>query len=100
MGIVNTGTAGTRTIDARNPRTGELDYSFEVTSTTEIENTVNELRSNQPKWASLTVDERAEILKEWANIVSKSSDLLEALVTDTGRYFIATAEIENLAKSI
>ena len=100
MGILNTGTTGTRTIDARNPRTGELDYSFEVTPTTEIENTVNELRSNQPKWASLTVDERANILKEWANIVSKSSDLLEALVTDTGRYFIATAEIENLAKSI
>ena len=100
MGIVNIGTAENRTIDARNPRTGELDYSFEVTPTSEIENTANELRANQPKWAALTVDERADILREWARIVSKSSDLLEALVTDTGRYFIATAEIENLAKSI
>jgi len=97
---VNIGTAENRTIDARNPRTGELDYSFEVTPTSEIENTANELRANQPKWAALTVDERADILREWARIVSKSSDLLEALVTDTGRYFIATAEIENLAKSI
>jgi len=100
VGIVNIGTAENRTIDARNPRTGELDYSFEVTPTSEIENTANELRANQPKWAALTVDERADILREWARIVSKSSDLLEALVTDTGRYFIATAEIENLAKSI
>jgi len=100
VGIVNSGTAENRTIDARNPRTGELDYSFEVTPTSEIENTANELRANQPKWAALTVDERADILREWARIVSKSSDLLEALVTDTGRYFIATAEIENLAKSI
>ena len=100
MGIVNIGTAENRTIDARNPRTGELDYSFEVTPTSEIENTANELRANQPKWAALTVDERADILRDWARIVSKSSDLLEALVTDTGRYFIATAEIENLAKSI
>ena len=100
MGIVNIGTAENRTIDARNPRTGELDYSFEVTPTSEIENTANELRANQPKWAALTVDERADILREWARIVSKSSALLEALVTDTGRYFIATAEIENLAKSI
>ena len=100
MGIVNIATAENRTIDARNPRTGELDYSFEVTPTSEIENTANELRANQPKWAALTVDERADILREWARIVSKSSDLLEALVTDTGRYFIATAEIENLAKSI
>ncbi len=97
---MNIGTAENRTIDARNPRTGELDYSFEVTPTSEIENTANELRTNQPKWAALTVDERADILREWARIVSKSSDLLEALVTDTGRYFIATAEIENLAKSI
>ena len=97
---MNIGTAENRTIDARNPRTGELDYSFEVTPTSEIENTANELRANQPKWAALTVDERADILREWARIVSKSSDLLEALVTDTGRYFIATAEIENLAKSI
>ena len=100
MGIVNTGTTENRTIDARNPRTGKLDYSFEVTPTIDIENTVQEVRSNQPKWASLTVDERADILREWANVVSKSSDLLDALVTDTGRYFIATAEIENLAKSI
>ena len=75
MGIVNTGTAETRTIDARNPRTGKLDYSFEVTPTMDIENTVQEVRSNQPKWASLTVDERADILREWANVVSKSSDL-------------------------
>ena len=56
MGIVNIGTAENRTIDARNPRTGELDYSFEVTPTSEIENTANELRANQPKWAALTVD--------------------------------------------
>ena len=36
-----------RTIQARNPRTGEMDYSFEVTKNNEIEEIVSDLRSSQ-----------------------------------------------------
>ena len=50
------------TIQVRNPRTGENDYSFEATSANEISNIVDELRQNQPNWAAKTVDERADVL--------------------------------------
>ena len=89
-----------RIIEARNPRTGEMDFSFTATSRTEIETISNEIRSNQSKWASLTIDQRAEALKEWADIASNDRDLVEALIVDTGRYFIATAEIGRLSDSI
>ena len=40
-----------RIIEARNPRTGEMDYSFTATSKDEIETIANEIRSNQSAWA-------------------------------------------------
>ena len=89
-----------RTIKARNPRTGEMDYSFEVTENIEIEEIVSDLRSGQKAWSDKTIDQRAEILNDWAKAVSSNEALLEALVQDTGRYFIATAEIARLTTMI
>jgi acyl-CoA reductase-like NAD-dependent aldehyde dehydrogenase len=55
-----------RTIQARNPRTGEMDYSFEVTKNSEIEEIVSDLRSSQKAWSEKTIDQRAETLNDWA----------------------------------
>ena len=52
-----------RTIKARNPRTGEMDYSFEVTENIEIEEIVSDLRSGQKAWSDKTIDQRAETIK-------------------------------------
>ena len=97
---MNNSNGDKRIIEARNPRTGEMDYSFTATSKDEIETIANEIRSNQSAWAALHIDQRAEALKEWANIVANSQDLLDALVIDTGRYFIATSEVGRLSDSI
>ena len=88
------------TIQVRNPRTGENDYSFESTSSDEISNIVAELKQNQPSWASKSVDERADVLDQWAKMVAESDELLEALIADTGRYFICTGEVAQLTKMI
>jgi acyl-CoA reductase-like NAD-dependent aldehyde dehydrogenase len=88
------------TIQVRNPRTGENDYSFEATSSDEISNIVAELKQNQPSWASKSVDERADVLDQWAKMVAESDELLEALITDTGRYFICTGEVAQLTKMV
>ena len=88
------------TIQVRNPRTGENDYSFEVTSTDEISSIVDELRGNQADWAAKTVDERADVLDQWAKMVAESDELLDALVADTGRYFICTGEVAQLTKMV
>ena len=88
------------TIQVRNPRTGENDYSFEATSSDEISNIVAELKQNQPSWASKSVDERADVLDQCAKMVAESDDLLEALIADTGRYFICTGEVAQLTKMV
>ena len=88
------------TIQVRNPRTGENDYSFEATSSDEISNTVAELKQNQPSWASKSVDDRADVLDQWAKMVAESDELLEALIADTGRYFICTGEVAQLTKMV
>ena len=88
------------TIQVRNPRTGENDYSFEATSTDEISSIVDELRGNQADWAAKTVDERADVLDQWAKMVAESDELLDALVADTGRYFICTGEVAQLTKMV
>ena len=88
------------TIQVRNPRTGENDYSFEPNSTDEISSITSELRKKQPKWSALSVDERADILEEWAKKVAESKELLDALIEDTGRYFICTGEVAQMSKMI
>ena len=88
------------TIQVRNPRTGENDYSFEATSSDEISNIVAELKQNQSSWASKSVDERADVLDQWAKMVAESDELLEALIADTGRYFICTGEVAQLTKMV
>ena len=60
------------TIQVRNPRTGENDYSFEATSADEISSIVNELRENQTDWAAKTIEERADILDQWDKMVAES----------------------------
>ena len=97
---MNTKSHNTRVIEARNPRTGKIDYSFNAANDKEIKVIVADLRKNQRHWSSMTVQERARVLSEWAKVVSSSKELLEALVTDTGRYFIATAEIGRLTTMI
>ena len=97
---MNTKSHNTRVIESRNPRTGKIDYSFNAANDKEIKVIVADLRKNQRHWSSMTVQERARVLSEWAKVVSSSKELLEALVTDTGRYFIATAEIGRLTTMI
>ena len=97
---MNSASHTNRTLEARNPRTGEMDYSFEATSEKELASIVADLRAGQPAWAAMSVEERAGILSDWADLVSSSDELLKALVTDTGRYFIASAELGRLSTMI
>ena len=88
------------TIQVRNPRTGENDYSFEATKADEISSIVSELRQNQASWAAKSIDERADVLDQWAKMVAESGELLDALIADTGRYFICTGEVAQMTKMV
>ena len=77
-----------------------MDYSFEATSETQIASIVADLRDGQPGWADMSVQQRAGVLSDWADAVASNEELLQALITDTGRYFIATMELARLSTMI
>ena len=97
---MNTVNHKNRILQARNPRTGEMDYSFEASGEEEIISVVADLRKSQPAWAAMSVQERAKILANWADAVASSDELLQALVTDTGRHFIASAALGRLSTMV
>ena len=92
---MNTANHKNRTLQARNPRTGEIDYSFEATGEEEIISVVADLRKGQPAWAAMSLQERAKILSNWADAVASSDELLQALVTDTGRYLLPVLNLDD-----
>jgi acyl-CoA reductase-like NAD-dependent aldehyde dehydrogenase len=82
----------------RNPRTGRNDYTIDRPAGPVLAELARGLRENQRDWAVLPVAHRAEILNRWASaLVASPGDVLEALVTDTGRYSLALGEIAPLS---
>jgi succinate-semialdehyde dehydrogenase/glutarate-semialdehyde dehydrogenase len=87
----------TNLIAVRNPYTGEQDYSFTEPSVPDIMATCERLRSNQPAWARLSLNERIAVLNNFsASIARHREALVAALVADTGRTQVAAMEIDTL----
>lgn len=82
-----------RELHVRNPRTGENDYTIMAASAEEVASISQKAREGQQAWAALGVKGRGDMLKAWAGGLSKNTELLEALVVDTGRRKIAEVEI-------
>lgn len=84
-----------RRIFARNPRTGEIDFSFAAPSTEELGAAAARLRASQPAWRAMSVEARADALGRWRDEVARRrGDLFQALATDTGRRSLANQEID------
>jgi acyl-CoA reductase-like NAD-dependent aldehyde dehydrogenase len=90
-----------RLLDVRNPRTGENDYRIAAAGAETVAAAAQRLRAAQPAWAARPLDERLSVLDDWVAAVSRHRDgLLEALVADTGRHFVSSAEIAGLAGTV
>ncbi len=88
-------------MSARNPRTGELDYEFVVSSRADIAAEAARLRAAQPAWEALGPEDRAQVLLRFADAVEAAApQLAEALAIDTGRHAIAAIEVDGLARSL
>lgn len=88
-------------IDVRNPRSGEIDYRFNAPSADELSATLTRLRQAQHRWAARPLAERIEILRRWrAEWVARQADITRALSVDTGRYLIATSEVQSVTGMI
>jgi acyl-CoA reductase-like NAD-dependent aldehyde dehydrogenase len=82
----------------RNPRTGQVDYSFEVAAIDTVAREATRLRAGQPAWESSGLAARVAVLRRFvAALADRRQTLLEALSADTGRWRIANVEIDSVA---
>lgn len=81
-------------IDASNPRTGLIDYSFEPNDAAEVAHIAILLRAGQPEWLALGARARADVLRQWAGALkANAAAIVERLSVDTGRVAIANVEL-------
>ncbi len=80
-------------LQARNPYTGEWDYTFEAASPADVKATCDRVRANQPAWEAAGLEARIAVLDAFASVCEKNFDAIyDALKTDTGRAMIAQYE--------
>ncbi len=80
-------------MNVRNPYTGEFDHELLSTSPKQLAEICARLREAQPQWEQRGVEGRAQILRQFGEIVAENRDrLIETLVQDTGRYTISVNE--------
>src|SRR6056297_3366833 len=90
-----------RLLDVRNPRTGEYDYRIAAADAGAVATAAARLRAGQPRWAARPLEDRIGVLGQWVDALSRHrQELLDALVGDTGRYFVSMAEIGGVAGTV
>ena len=91
----------TRTLTARNPRTGAHDFTFAATSPEEMARTADRMRAAQKDWAGLPLSGRAARLERFANALhAHRPEISAALEIDTGRRRIAGIEVDGVIGSV
>ena len=82
-------------MQAINPRTGEADYDFAVTSREEIASEAARLRAAQPAWEALGPEGRAGVMMRFADAIEAAAPAIAgALAVDTGRQAVSWIEIQ------
>ncbi len=85
----------------RNPRTGQVDYHFDLLDADQLRQAIARLRQRQPQWQSLPVSERIAALQTWKTALERHLPaLIEALTQDTGRRHESVLEAQLIGQSI
>lgn len=91
----------TNTLQVRNPRTGEFDYTINAEDKASIETKASEMRANQKRWARLSLAQRCEKISEFSQLLlANKNAIAAALELDTGRRKIAALEVDAVVGSI
>lgn len=86
---------------ARNPRTGEVDFHFEMASSNDVAQCVDQARGAQSAWASRTLAERCDVLSALADaITARRVAIIAALAKDTGRLYLSEREVDGAASNM
>jgi len=82
------------TLQARNPRTGQLDCEFEAADPAQVQAEVQSARTAQAAWFGAGLEQRIQALHAWAKVLEQEgSDIVAALAQDTGRQRISQEEL-------
>jgi aldehyde dehydrogenase (NAD+) len=85
----------------RNPRTGEFDYSFPISSPSAIQAAATALRRYSSAWAAMPASDRCAALARWADALkAERQPLIDALVADTGRWRESELEVDSAIGNI
>ena len=86
---------------ARNPRIGEEDYEFDVSTSAQVAAEAARLRAMQGAWEARGAEGRASVLLRFADTLEAAAgDIVAALSVDTGRRTIAGIEVQGFIANI
>lgn len=90
-----------RTLHARNPRTGAIDYVFEAPGEGGVRARARALRAAQSGWAARPLSARIAVLHAFASALERHAGAITAaLEVDTGRRRVAAMEIASVRGAI
>lgn len=88
-------------LNARDPRTGALDFQFEAISSEAIQRTAKHMRTAATAWQALSMDGRIEKLKGLSDAFGQHRNAIaERLSVDTGRRKIPGREVDGVIGAI
>jgi succinate-semialdehyde dehydrogenase/glutarate-semialdehyde dehydrogenase len=88
----------TRTLTARNPRTGAHDFAFEAADPADVQALAAGLRAAQKDWAARPLAERCAVMEQFRlALLRHAAPIAAALEIDTGRRKIAGMEVGGVA---
>jgi acyl-CoA reductase-like NAD-dependent aldehyde dehydrogenase len=88
-------------LQARNPRTGQVDYEFVPPSADELARIAAALREAQAGWREAGVEHRVAVLQRFkAALLARRDEIAAALSIDTGRRMIAAGEVGSTVGAI
>ncbi|MBO9602832.1 MAG: aldehyde dehydrogenase family protein [Novosphingobium sp.] len=81
-------------IEVRDPRTGEVEFTFEPDSPQAVEQVCRSARKAQQAWREDGLAYRSDVMKKWVEALhARSGAIIDALAKDTGRRKISAEEV-------
>jgi len=88
-------------VPVRNPRTGQVDYTFTPPTEAALAARCRDLRAAQPAWWAAGLAARCAAMRRFADALETGREaIVAALATDTGRSHIAAGELASAARNI
>ena len=85
----------------RNPRTGQIDYVITPPTPELLVQQCTNLREAQVNWRQSGLASRIEVMQTWKQaLLSQKKEIIEVLISDTGRLSESVTEIDSVISSI